>query len=236
MKPRTLEQLVEELVPHAEDCLLHQNIVALVLAHNADLRAELEGLTQRQAWIDQVGPPEHPDDERQWVLAYLAAKQQLAALHAEVEGLKQECTRQNMVVQGRQLEIHDLTAQLAAMTQERDGLLAVKWTQQTDTHSRLCIAQQQIARLQEALKAIDIRAKLGVAVFQIGDERKDGWWMTDVTYEQLLGNLDSIAELAQHALTPPAASTQCSVGVPHPSHDWCKGIPFPPAAAQKETP
>ena len=87
-KLRTLSQRVEQLVPHAEDCVLHQNIVALVLAHNADLRAELEGLTQRQSWIDQVGPPNHPDDERHWALAYIEAKGQLAAAQTTITALR----------------------------------------------------------------------------------------------------------------------------------------------------
>ena len=48
--------------------------------------------------------------------------------------------------------------QLAAMTAERDGLLAAKWVQQTDTHSKLCIALQQLAVMTQ--ESADAKAQL----------------------------------------------------------------------------
>ncbi len=99
-----------------------------------------------------------------------------------------------------------------------DGLSSSEWLMRTATAEARCTdaheaighwqgeahtLQARVTALSEALKAINIRVQPGIAVFQIGDDRKDGWWMTDFTYEQLLGNLDSIAELAQHALAAP---------------------------------
>ena len=46
--------------------------------------------------------------------------------------------------------IDSLRTQLATMTQERDGLVAAKWAQDTDAHARLGIAQQQLQELEAA--------------------------------------------------------------------------------------
>lgn len=42
--------------------------------------AELQRLRERQELIDRVGPPNHPDDERHWVGAYLTAMTEVKRL------------------------------------------------------------------------------------------------------------------------------------------------------------
>jgi len=69
----------------------------------AELEAEVARLRQRQQWIDEVGRPEHPDDERPWAAAYLDAKQQLEEW-AEIVGMQeaQICSFEERIVQGGQ--------------------------------------------------------------------------------------------------------------------------------------
>ncbi len=73
-----------------------------------------------------------------------------AALRAEVAELREVIASVNTdglseAVMSAIIERNALTTRLAQVEGERDGLLAVKWVQETDTHSRLVIAQQQLA-------------------------------------------------------------------------------------------
>jgi len=58
--------------------------VAQLEAQLAEREAEVEGLKQQQQWIDEVGPPNHPDDERAWVPAMLEAKAALKRVRESV--------------------------------------------------------------------------------------------------------------------------------------------------------
>lgn len=116
---------------HSSSCYHHGQ------AQLTALRQRVETLEQRQAWIDQVGPPLHPDDERQWVLAYLTAQTQLTAVTQELDKLKSDIafllnfdaanalTKQKAKLQAlegalRKYGRHGTTAQICAATKHSD--------------------------------------------------------------------------------------------------------------------
>ena len=53
-------------------------------------KAEIERLRERQRWFDEVGRPEHPDDERPWISAYLDAREVFKKAEIEAELLRIE--------------------------------------------------------------------------------------------------------------------------------------------------
>ena len=53
------------------------------------LQQERDQLKAQQAWLDRVGPPDHPDDERHWVGAYLDTTRELTKLQQERDQLQQ---------------------------------------------------------------------------------------------------------------------------------------------------
>ncbi len=144
-----------EVIQSSRDILLHTFCLwqkewqegKMALRELPGVRAEVEALQQKQSWIDQVGPPHHPDDERQWVGAYLDATANHFAALARVEEWKTawhalsydsgkaidtlqqtvaRLTQENAWLLSHSLEeavtrVSDLTAQLQQVTQERDA-------------------------------------------------------------------------------------------------------------------
>jgi len=52
------------------------------------LKANIKELEERQKWIDEVGRPFHPDDERPWCSAYLDCRIRIKELEAELSKIK----------------------------------------------------------------------------------------------------------------------------------------------------
>jgi hypothetical protein len=50
-------------------------------------------LEKRQEWIDEVGRPQHPDDERPWVPAYLDCREALGQAEASLTRLLEAVER-----------------------------------------------------------------------------------------------------------------------------------------------
>lgn len=53
-------------------------------------KAEMELLREKLKWLDEVGRPDHPDDERPWIPAYLDARRALKKAGIEAELLRVE--------------------------------------------------------------------------------------------------------------------------------------------------
>jgi len=49
------------------------------------LEKKIEELEERQKWIDEVGRPQHPDDERPWCSAYLDCRVRIKELQAVIK-------------------------------------------------------------------------------------------------------------------------------------------------------
>lgn len=68
-----------EAIHHDRGELIQADIDAM------HLRAEVERLAQRQAWLDAVSRPTHPEDERPWSSAYLDARAEVERLRAALD-------------------------------------------------------------------------------------------------------------------------------------------------------
>lgn len=72
------------------------------------LQARVGELEQRQKWLDQVGPPAHPDDERHFAMAYVREKMKTEKAEERVAELEAESKESDYV--------RDQLAQLLAKT------------------------------------------------------------------------------------------------------------------------
>ncbi len=70
-------------IPDSDIDFTSKNIAIWI---DQNLLSRIQQLEQRQKWIDEVGRPQHPDDERPWVPAYLDAKERI---HSLEEGIRE---------------------------------------------------------------------------------------------------------------------------------------------------
>ena len=69
----------------------HDNIEAeheALIERFHPLKAEIARLTQRQQWMDEVGTPTTPEDERPWASRYLDARAEIERLTNELHSLR----------------------------------------------------------------------------------------------------------------------------------------------------
>jgi hypothetical protein len=78
------EAEIERLRAEVETLGTDNDVLRADVLETNRLRAERDALLERQRWIDEVGPPKHPDDERHWVGAYLKFRAESERLRAEL--------------------------------------------------------------------------------------------------------------------------------------------------------
>jgi len=65
----------------ASGCYLNTIVIKHLLSY-------IKELEERQKWIDEVGRPQHPDDERPWCAAYLDCRARIEELEDGIAYLR----------------------------------------------------------------------------------------------------------------------------------------------------